>query len=94
MRGIPSLITDIRKKVFAEVTRMAYSGDFGQMEDIPYRSAPFLPLLFRQDGKEGAVGDIGQLQICGNLSVTFGDSSPERGALGVRYSTVNSAYSV
>ena len=56
MRGIPSLITDIRKKVFAEVTRMAYSGDFGQMEDIPYRSAPFLPLLFRQDGKEGAAG--------------------------------------
>ena len=27
MRGIPSLITDIRKKVFTEVARMAYSGD-------------------------------------------------------------------
>lgn len=40
MRGIPSLITDIRKKVFAEITRMAYSGDFGQMEDIPYRIVP------------------------------------------------------
>ncbi len=31
-------------------------------------SAPFLPLLFRQDGKEGAVGDNQQLQICDNLS--------------------------
>ena len=26
MRGIPSLITDIRKKVFTEVARMAYNG--------------------------------------------------------------------
>jgi len=26
MRGIPSLITDIRKKVFTEVARMAYKG--------------------------------------------------------------------
>ena len=26
MRGIPSLITDIRKKVFSEVARMAYAG--------------------------------------------------------------------
>ena len=26
MRGIPSLITDIRNKVFTEVARMAYSG--------------------------------------------------------------------
>ena len=27
MRGIPSLITDIRKKVFTEVARMAYEGN-------------------------------------------------------------------
>ena len=40
MRGIPSLITDIRKKVFAEVARMAYSGDYTQMEDIPYHIVP------------------------------------------------------
>lgn len=40
MRGIPSLITDIRKTVFAEVARMAYSGDCSQMEDIPYRIVP------------------------------------------------------
>ena len=27
MRGIPSFITDIRKKVFTEVARMAYAGE-------------------------------------------------------------------
>ena len=27
MRGIPSLITDIRKNVFTEVARMAYAGN-------------------------------------------------------------------
>ena len=37
MRGIPSLITDIRKKVFTEVARMAYNGDdYTKAEDLPY----------------------------------------------------------
>ena len=40
MRGIPSLITEIRKKVFAEVARMAYSGDISDAEDIPFRIVP------------------------------------------------------
>jgi len=41
MRGIPSLITDIRKKVFTEVARMAYSGgDYRQAEDLPYVIVP------------------------------------------------------
>lgn len=41
MRGIPSLITDIRKKVFTEVARMAYSGrGYSDAEDIPYRIVP------------------------------------------------------
>ena len=36
MRGIPSLITDIRKKVFTEVARMAYSGEgYGAAEELP-----------------------------------------------------------
>ena len=33
MRGIPSLITDIRKKVFTEVARMAYQGN-GYVYDL------------------------------------------------------------
>ncbi len=41
MRGIPSLITDIRKKVFTEVARMAYAGgDYTQAEDLPYKIVP------------------------------------------------------
>ena len=41
MRGIPSRITDIRKKVFTEVARMAYAGgDYTQAEDLPYKIVP------------------------------------------------------
>ena len=41
MRGIPSLITDIRKKVFTEVARMAYAGDdYTKAEDLPYVIVP------------------------------------------------------
>ena len=41
MRGIPSLITDIRKKVFTEVARMAYAGgDYSMAEDLPYVIVP------------------------------------------------------
>ncbi len=41
MRGIPSLITDIRKKVFTEVARMAYSGQgYQQADDLPYIIVP------------------------------------------------------
>lgn len=41
MRGIPSAITDIRKKVFAEVARMAYNGgDYSRAEDLPFVIVP------------------------------------------------------
>ena len=41
MRGIPSLITDIRKKVFTEVARMAYSGDgIEAASELPYKIVP------------------------------------------------------
>ena len=41
MRGIPSLVTDIRKKVFTEVARMAYAGgDYSNVEDLPYVIVP------------------------------------------------------
>ena len=41
MRGIPSLITDIRKNVFTEVARMAYAGgDYSHAEDLPYVIVP------------------------------------------------------
>ena len=41
MRGIPSLITDIRKNVFTEVAKMAYEGgDYSHAEDLPYKIVP------------------------------------------------------
>ena len=41
MRGIPSLITDVRKKVFTEVARMAYNGgDYSNVEELPYVIVP------------------------------------------------------
>ena len=41
MRGIPSLITDIRKKVFTEVARMAYEGKgYDKVDDLPYVIVP------------------------------------------------------
>ena len=41
MRGIPSLITDIRKKVFTEVARMAYAGKgYEGVDDLPYVIVP------------------------------------------------------
>ena len=41
MRGIPSLITDIRKKVFTEVARMAYAGNgYEAANDLPYIIVP------------------------------------------------------
>lgn len=41
MRGIPSLITDIRRKVFTEVARLAYDGgDYSKVEDLPFVIVP------------------------------------------------------
>ena len=41
MRGIPSLITDIRKNVFTEVARMAYAGNgIDAANELPYKIVP------------------------------------------------------
>ena len=41
MRGIPSLITDIRKNVFTEVARMAYEGNgIEAASELPYKIVP------------------------------------------------------
>ncbi|MBQ8585290.1 MAG: 4Fe-4S binding protein [Butyricicoccus sp.] len=41
MRGIPSLVTDIRKKVFTEVARLAYQGNgYKGVEDLPFKIVP------------------------------------------------------
>ena len=41
MRGIYSSVTDIRRKVFTEVARMAYEGgDYSRIEELPYKIVP------------------------------------------------------
>ena len=49
MRGIPSLITDIRKNVFTEVARMAYSGKgYEGVDELPYIIVPGAQPLHRE----------------------------------------------
>ena len=41
MRGSASWITEIRKKVFAEVAKLAYEGgDYSRVEELPYEIIP------------------------------------------------------
>ncbi len=41
MRGSASWITEIRKKVFAEVAKLAYEGgDYSRVEELPYKIVP------------------------------------------------------
>ena len=42
MRSYDSFVTEVRKKVFTEVARLAYEGgDYGRkIEDIPYTIVP------------------------------------------------------
>ncbi len=41
MRGYESFVTEIRKKVFTEVAKLAYEGgDYSRMEEIPYTIVP------------------------------------------------------
>ena len=41
MRGIHSVVDDIRKSVFEEVARLAYEGgDYSRIDRIPYKIVP------------------------------------------------------
>ena len=40
MRNITCSIADTRKRVFAEVARMAYDEDYSRMEKLPYEILP------------------------------------------------------
>ena len=41
IRGIYSTITDVRRRVFTEVARMAYEGgDYSRIEDLPFKIVP------------------------------------------------------
>lgn len=49
MRGIYSSVTDIRRKVFTEVARLAYEGgDYSRIEELPYQILPGETATFRE----------------------------------------------
>ena len=49
MRGIYSSVTDIRRKVFTEVARLAYEGgDYSRIEELPYKIVPGEVAMHRQ----------------------------------------------
>ena len=49
MRGIYSSVTDIRRKVFTEVARLAYEGgDYSRIEDLPYKIVPGEKASYRE----------------------------------------------
>ena len=49
MRGIYTSVTDIRRKVFTEVARLAYEGgDYSRMEQIPYKIVPGEEARYRE----------------------------------------------
>ena len=48
MRGIPSSVTNIRKKVFTEVARLAYDGAYDRMEELPFVIVPGEEAKYRE----------------------------------------------
>lgn len=50
MRGIYNSVTDIRRKVFTEVARLAYEGgDYAQkITDLPYKIVPGSEAVYRE----------------------------------------------
>lgn len=49
MRGIYSSVTDIRRKVFTEVARLAYEGgDYSRIEELPYKILPGETATYRE----------------------------------------------
>lgn len=49
MRGLYSSKTEIRRKIFTEVARMAYEGgDFSRMEELPYKIIPGETATYRE----------------------------------------------
>ena len=49
MRGIYTSVTDIRRKVFTEVARLAYEGgDYSRIEQLPYKIVPGEEARYRE----------------------------------------------
>ena len=50
MRGIHSVVDDIRRNVFTEVARLAYEGgDYSRIDLLPYKIVPGEEARYRHD---------------------------------------------
>lgn len=50
MRGIHSVVDDLRRQVFTEVARLAYEGgDFSRIDALPYKIIPGEDAQYRHD---------------------------------------------
>lgn len=48
MRGVYSSVTDIRRKIFTEIARMAYQQDYSMIEELPYKIIPGEVATYRE----------------------------------------------
>lgn len=70
MRGIYSSLTDIRRKVFMEVAKMAYEGnDYSRIETLPYKIIPGEIATYRNSVflERAIVGE--RIRLCMGLSL-------------------------
>ena len=84
MRGIYTSVNDIRKRVFAEVARLSYNyqdGDLSEMELIPYRIIPGEVSTYRESVfLERAIGmPSGRVARCRVYDVPVIPASREEG---------------
>ena len=66
MRGIYSNVTDIRRRVFTEVARMAYEGgDYSRIEELPYKIIPGEVETYRESIflERAIVGELSLIHI-------------------------------
>ena len=95
MRGIPSSVTDIRKKVFTEVARLAYDGAYDRIGVALYTTEKdgvtnlaFLDAAgdYQTCGIVAPPSEDGSLSYQGDGTVTFQVLDQDGAALGYRVS--------
>lgn len=91
MRIVESVVGDIRKQVFTEVARLAYEGDYTQLDQLPYRIVPGEVAKYRNSIflERAIVGE--RLRLAMGLPLrTMSEHAPL--SLGVKDSAVGEKY--
>lgn len=92
LRGIPTDVTEMREKIFAEVARLAYEGgDYSRLEELPYKIIPGEMASFRESvfTERAIVGERLRLAI-GLPNRTLAEHAPV--ADGVNESAITERY--